>query len=83
MIKGDSSEYELLIEAVQSSCAVTQDPVLLCEIGVREGLGSKLMLDAALKQYPKVHLLGVDPYEIWIMPTTMITNRIARIIRIR
>ena len=62
MIKGDSSEYELLIEAVQSSCAVTQDPVLLCEIGVREGLGSKLMLDAALKHYPKAHLVGIDPY---------------------
>ena len=62
MIKGDSSEYELLIEAVQNSKSLSQDPVLMCEIGVREGLGSKLMLDAALKQYPKVHLLGVDPY---------------------
>ena len=62
MIKGDSSEYELLIEAVQNSKSLSQDPVLMCKIGVREGLGSKLMLDAALKQYPKVHLLGVDPY---------------------
>ena len=62
MIKGDSSEYELLIEAVQNSKSLSQDPVLMCEIGVREGLGSKLMLDAALKQYPKVHLIGIDPY---------------------
>ena len=62
MIKGDSSEYELLIEAVQNSQSTSQDPVLMCEIGVREGLGSKLMIDAALKQYPKAHLLGIDPY---------------------
>ena len=63
MIKGDSGEYELLTEAIKSSFKLKSNGYYLtCEIGVREGLGSKLMMDAALKQYPKAHLVGIDPY---------------------
>jgi hypothetical protein len=54
MIQGDSVEYELLTKWAKE-CKVNN---LSCEIGVREGLGSKIILDN-LK--PNKHL-GIDPY---------------------
>jgi len=54
MIQGDSTEYELLAKWA-SEC---KNNNLSCEIGVREGLGSKIILDN-LK--PNKHL-GIDPY---------------------
>lgn len=54
MIQGDSTEYELLEKWAKES----RNKDLSCEIGVREGLGSKIILDH-LK--PKKHL-GIDPY---------------------
>lgn len=54
MIQGDSTEYELL----QKWANECKNNNLSCEIGVREGLGSKIILDH-LK--PTKHI-GIDPY---------------------
>jgi len=54
MIQGDSVEYELLAKWA----AGCKNRNLSCEIGVREGLGSKIILDN-LK--PNKHI-GIDPY---------------------
>ena len=54
MIQGDSTEYELL----QKWAKECKNNNLSCEIGVREGLGSKIILDH-LK--PTKHI-GIDPY---------------------
>ena len=61
MIKGDSGEYELLEYAVEQ-CYKLNNPnyILTCEIGVREGLGSKRMMDL-LKTKNHYHI-GIDPY---------------------
>jgi len=57
MIQGDSTEYEILIEACKS---LTTDNLLTAEIGVRKGLGSKLILMNL--QHKKHWHLGIDPY---------------------
>ena len=57
MIAGDSKEYEILIEACKS---LTSDNLLTAEIGVRQGLGSKLILEN-LKHKKHWHI-GIDPY---------------------
>ena len=64
MIKGDSDEYELLTEAVKSSYKLkTNNYYLTCEIGVREGLGSKVIMDAMeSKNHGTHHHIGIDPY---------------------
>ena len=54
MIQGDSVEYNLLAKWA-SDCKHNR---LSCEIGVREGMGSKVILDN-LKPYKH---LGIDPY---------------------
>lgn len=54
MIQGDSTEYELL-EKWARECKQNR---LSCEIGVREGLGSKIILDSL---NPFQHM-GIDPY---------------------
>ena len=41
MIEGDSKEYEILKEACQT---LEGDDLFTAEIGVRKGLGSKLIL---------------------------------------
>jgi hypothetical protein len=56
MITGDSAEYELLHEA----CRTLGDDLFTIEIGVREGAGSKVILDS-LKDKKHWHI-GVDPY---------------------
>ena len=63
-IKGDSGEYELLTEAVKSSYKLqTHDYYLTCEIGVREGLGSKIIMDEMkTKNHGTHHHIGIDPY---------------------
>jgi len=63
-IRGDSSEYELLKYAAES-CFKLNNPnyILSCEIGVREGLGSKIMMDTLATKNQKVHYhIGIDPY---------------------
>jgi len=56
MIRGDSSEYELLEKWTKDfDC----DGHYTCEIGVREGLGSKIIMDNVHNNY--LHI-GIDPY---------------------
>jgi hypothetical protein len=57
MIEGDSQEYEILIEACKS---LKSDNLFTAEIGVRRGLGSKLIL-MNLKNKKHWHI-GIDPY---------------------
>ena len=57
MIKGDSSEYDLL-EKWAKEFQSLNNYKLSCEIGVREGLGSKIILDSL---QPHEHY-GIDPY---------------------
>ena len=63
-VKGDSSEYELLAEAVKSSYKLKSDGYYLtCEIGVREGLGSKIIMgEMKTKNHGTHHHIGIDPY---------------------
>ena len=71
-IQGDSSDYDLLAKWVRELKLSTDpwpDRILTCEIGVREGLGSKIILDEIIKRLPKIGLrtsfkhVGVDPYD--------------------
>jgi len=56
MIRGDSSEYELLEKWSKGfDCQGYKS----CEIGVREGLGSKIIMDNIINNF--IHV-GVDPY---------------------
>lgn len=56
MIRGDSSEYDLLEKWAKGfDCQGFKS----CEIGVREGLGSKIIMDNVINNY--IHV-GVDPY---------------------
>ena len=56
MIRGDNSEYELLERWTKGfDCQGYKS----CEIGVREGLGSKIIMDNVINNY--IHV-GVDPY---------------------
>jgi len=57
MIQGDSIEYEILKEACQS---LTNDKLLTCEIGVRQGQGSKIILDELV--FKDHWHIGIDPY---------------------
>ena len=61
MIEGDSLEYEVFEQAIKQ----LQNPVgATVEIGVRRGMGSKLIIDSFRKHHPNVKLnhLGIDPY---------------------
>ena len=57
MIQGDSIEYDMLKLACDS---LTGDDLFTCEIGVRQGEGSKIILDA-FKNKKHWHI-GIDPY---------------------
>jgi hypothetical protein len=61
IIKGDSTEYHLITEQIGK---LKLEPVVLtCEIGLREGLGSKIIMDAILDSKPKIYKhIAVDPY---------------------
>jgi hypothetical protein len=46
MIRGDSSDYDLLKNGAMKTKVYTQyNRFYSCEIGVREGLGSKIIMD--------------------------------------
>ena len=70
-IWGDSNDYDLLAQWVRELklSDPLPDRILTCEIGVREGLGSKTILDEIIKRLPAVGLrtsfkhVGVDPYD--------------------
>jgi hypothetical protein len=56
MIRGDSADYDLLEKwSKDFDCQGYKT----CEIGVREGLGSKIIMDGVRNNY--IHV-GVDPY---------------------
>jgi len=56
MIKGDSKDYDLLEKWTKGfDCQGYKS----CEIGVRAGLGSKIIMDNVVNNY--IHV-GVDPY---------------------
>ena len=55
MIRGDSGEYDLLTKWANFDC----EGYYSCEIGVREGLGSKIIMDNIKNNF--IHI-GVDPY---------------------
>ena len=55
MIKGDSEEYDLLEKWAKFDCQGHYS----CEIGVRQGLGSKIIMDNIINN--KTHV-GIDPY---------------------
>ena len=55
MIQGDSVEYELLAKWADFDCNGDHS----CEIGVRDGMGSKIIMDNIKNNY--LHI-GVDPY---------------------
>ena len=56
MIRGDSTDYDLLEKWTKGfDCQGYKT----CEIGVREGLGSKIIMDNVVNNY--IHV-GVDPY---------------------
>ena len=56
MIRGDSSDYDLLDKWTKGFDCMGYKT---CEIGVREGLGSKIIIDNTINSY--IHV-GVDPY---------------------
>ena len=66
MIRGDSAEYDKLTDWVKTLPFYSESPpqVITCEIGIREGLGSKIIMDeisARLPGVPYKHI-GIDPY---------------------
>jgi len=56
MIRGDSTDYDLLEKWTKG---FDWQGYKSCEIGVREGLGSKIIMDNVINNY--IHV-GVDPY---------------------
>jgi hypothetical protein len=55
MIQGDSIEYDLLAKWADFDCKGDYS----CEIGVRDGMGSKIIMDNIKNNF--MHI-GVDPY---------------------
>ena len=63
MIRGDSKEYDLIEKAIQHY-SPSSDYILSLEIGVREGLSSKIIMDTFNKIHPnkQYYHIGIDPY---------------------
>lgn len=70
MIRGDSTEYELLKEWCHDT--VFLDPphptrIMTCEIGVREGLGSRIIIEAFRDKVQASGIqflhIAIDPYD--------------------
>lgn len=59
MIIGDSGEYEFLTEAVQLSARI---PGMCLEIGLRRGMGTKMIIDAVREFCPNKTVISIDPY---------------------
>ena len=61
MIKGDSTEYHLITKEIGK--LELNQVTLTCEIVLRVGLGSKIIMDAILDSKPKLYKhVAVDPY---------------------
>jgi len=65
MIRGDSSEYELLKKWCET-LPFYEEPksVTTCEVGVREGLGSQIIMMSITPRIPKIEYqhYAIDPY---------------------
>ena len=62
MIRGDSKDYNLLDNWVRT-LKLGSGKVLTCEIGVREGLGSKIIMDGIRNRATGDYMhIGIDPY---------------------
>lgn len=55
----DSGEYEMLTEAVELSRHVEG---MACEIGLREGYGTAVIIEAVAENCPSKVVISVDPY---------------------
>jgi len=64
MIEGDSKDYKLLTQAAERvSLLDTKQPLLTAEIGVRRGLGTKIILEYTRPKHSGLHFhIGIDPY---------------------
>jgi len=71
MIRGDSVEYIELQKWCEQCSLLPAHPkrIMSCEIGIREGLGSKIIMDTFMKRLKEksnsevyVHV-GIDPYD--------------------
>jgi len=65
MIRGDSSEYELLIKWCETLPFFDKpNSVTTCEVGVREGLGSEIIIKNISKRIPNINYqhYAIDPY---------------------
>jgi hypothetical protein len=61
VIKGDSSEYHLITKHIGK--LNIDRATLTCEIGLREGLGSKINMDAMREHKPNLYKhVAIDPY---------------------
>jgi len=61
VIKGDSSEYHLITKHIGK--LKVDRATLTCEIGLREGLGSKIIMDAVREHKPNLYKhIAIDPY---------------------
>tara|TARA_R100000664_G_scaffold24803_1_gene34656 strand:- start:188 stop:787 length:600 start_codon:yes stop_codon:yes gene_type:complete len=61
VIKGDSSEYHLITKHIGK--LNIDRATLTCEIGLREGLGSKIIMDAIREHKPNLYKhVAIDPY---------------------
>ena len=64
MIEGDSKDYNLLTKAAERvSQLESKRPLLTAEIGIRRGLGTKLILEYTRPKNSGLHFhIGIDPY---------------------
>ena len=58
-LPGDSQNYEVIEKAVEHSIAI---PGLTCEIGLRRGGGTKVIVDTLAKHNAKKVHIAIDPY---------------------
>ena len=64
MIEGDSKDYNLLTKAAERvSQLESKRPLLTAEIGIRRGLGTKIILEYTRPKDSGLHFhIGIDPY---------------------
>ena len=64
MIEGDSKDYNLLTQAAERvSKLESKQPLLTAEIGIRRGLGTKIILEYTRPKDSGLHFhIGIDPY---------------------
>lgn len=58
-ILGDSAEYELITEAIELSKGIDG---MCVEIGLRLGMGTKMIIDAVRQYCPNKMVISIDPY---------------------